>query len=213
MTSLHWQTSLQTQKGHALMQLHNWSMSTTLMYWRWLCYFAYSRRPYMVHRPTRVGTVGSCVAFERDSPGALGVFFFPPGRTLKQCRTHQGWLSVRMVGTARSQPPPGTWQSWSAVHGVDVPWRGSGIPELHAGKTACDLDMSRSLFRGCATTSQGPPWLAESMMHRNGSGSAVSRHQSLAETPGHKVSWLLCIGRLVSKHRKVMHLHAWMGMV
>ena len=25
----------------------------------------------MVHRPTRVGTVGSCIAFEEDSPGVL----------------------------------------------------------------------------------------------------------------------------------------------
>ena len=25
----------------------------------------------MVHRPTRVGTVGSCIAFEEDSPGAF----------------------------------------------------------------------------------------------------------------------------------------------
>ena len=46
MTSLHWQTSLQTQICHALTQLHNWSMSATLMYWRWLCYFASLRRPY-----------------------------------------------------------------------------------------------------------------------------------------------------------------------
>ena len=29
----------------------------------------------MVHRPTRVGTVGSCIAFEEDSPG---VFFLLP---------------------------------------------------------------------------------------------------------------------------------------
>ena len=62
------------------------------------------------------------------------------------------------------------------------------MPELHVVKTACDLDVSRSPFGGCVTMSQGPPWLAESTMHRNGSGSAVSRHQSLAETPGHKVS-------------------------
>ena len=25
----------------------------------------------MVHRPMRVGTVGSCIAFEEDSPGVL----------------------------------------------------------------------------------------------------------------------------------------------
>ena len=29
----------------------------------------------MVHRPTRVGTVGSCIAFEEDSPGVFFKFF------------------------------------------------------------------------------------------------------------------------------------------
>ena len=28
----------------------------------------------MVHRPTRVGTVGSCIAFEEDSPGVFMFF-------------------------------------------------------------------------------------------------------------------------------------------
>ena len=28
----------------------------------------------MVHRPTRVGTVGSCIAFEEDSPGDFHLF-------------------------------------------------------------------------------------------------------------------------------------------
>ena len=27
----------------------------------------------MVHRPTRVGTVGSCIAFEEDSPGVFSL--------------------------------------------------------------------------------------------------------------------------------------------
>ena len=114
MTSLHWQTSLQTQTGHAslhrwrlLTQFHNWSMRSTpehvCVTVDWVTLII-SESAHMVHRPTRVGTVGSCVAFERDSPGAFGVFFifFSPGRTLKQCRTHQGWLNVRMVGTVRS---------------------------------------------------------------------------------------------------------------
>ena len=30
----------------------------------------------MVHRPTRVGTVGSCIAFEEDSPGVFSLSFF-----------------------------------------------------------------------------------------------------------------------------------------
>ena len=42
-------------------------------------------------------------------------------------------------------------------------------------------------------------------MHRNGSGSTVSRHQIWAEMPEHKVSMTLLHCRLVSKHRKVMH--------
>ena len=82
-----------------------------------------------------IGTVGSGIAFEEDSPGIFRAWI--SGRTLKQCRTR--W-------------------SWSSDDGVDVPWKGSGILELHAVKTACDLDMSRSPFGGCVTMSQGPPW-------------------------------------------------------
>ena len=137
MTSLHWQTSLQTQKGHALTQLH-WSMSTTLMYWRWLCYACFSsRRPYMVHRPTRVGTVGLCVAFERDSPGALGVFFiiFFPGRTLKQCRTHQGWLMFRWL--ALSDP---TATDWDLAELISCSWRGCSLEEVWDTRVACSED-------------------------------------------------------------------------
>ena len=56
-------------------------------------------------------------------------------------------------------------------------------------KTTCDLDKSRSPFRGCVTTSQGPPWLAiNDAMHRNGSGSTVSRHQFSADMLEAKVS-------------------------
>ena len=79
------------------------------------------------------------------------------------------------------------------------------MPESHVVKTTCDLDVSRSPFGGCVTMSQGPPWLARSTMHRNGSGSTVSRHQIWAEMPEHKVSMTLLHCRLVSKHRKVMH--------
>ena len=59
---------------------------------------------------------------------------------------------------------------------------------------------------GCVTTLQCPPWLAiNDAMHGNSSSSVISRHQFLVEMLEAKVSWLLCIGRLVSKHRKVMH--------
>ena len=35
-----------------------------------------SESAHMVHHPTWVGTVGSCIAFEEDSPGVfLGVYF------------------------------------------------------------------------------------------------------------------------------------------
>ena len=48
-------------------------------------------------------------------------------------------------------------------------------------------------------------------MHRNGSGSTASRHQFLADMLEVKVSWLLCIDRLVSKHRKVMYWCSYTG--
>ena len=46
----------------------------------------------------------------------------------------------------------------------------------------------------------------EPMINRNGSGSAISRHQFQAQMLDHKVSWLLCVGRPVSKHRCVIHI-------
>ena len=71
MTSLHWQTSLQTQKGHALTQftLVNERDHDGLEMTSFVCYS--SRRPYMVHRPTRVGTDGSSIAFDWSSPGVF----------------------------------------------------------------------------------------------------------------------------------------------
>ena len=39
--------------------------------------------------------------------------------------------------------------------------------------------------------------------------SYTPRHQISTEMPKDKVSWLLCIGRLVSKHRHVMHIAHW----
>ena len=65
------------------------------------------------------------------------------------------------------------------------------MPELHAVKIACDLDVSRSPFRGCVTTSwclRSFKWADNNAMHGNGSGSAISRHQLLAEMPEDKVS-------------------------
>ena len=43
------------------------------------------------------------------------------------------------------------------------------------------------MIRVYLTMSQGPPWSAD-VMHRNSSGSAVSRHEFLAEMPKHKLS-------------------------
>ena len=113
--------------------------------------------------PTRVGTVGSCIAFEEDSPGVFEGL--APGRTLKQCRTHQSQSNVRMVGRAVSDPgvnfdfwtpggPGGTWDLAELIScsGMDGPWRRSGMRELHAVKIACDLDVSWSPFGGCVTT-------------------------------------------------------------
>ena len=61
------------------------------------------------------------------------------------------------------------------------------------------------------TMSQGPPWLADDAMH--GNGSVTSKTPALGTKPGHKVSWLLCIGRLVSKNRTVMHLRSGLKQV
>ena len=51
------------------------------------------------------------------------------------------------------------------------------------------------------------------MMHGNGSGSAVSRHQSWAEIPGHKVSmtslhWQTSLQ--IQKGHALMQLHQWL---
>ena len=39
---------------------------------------------------------------------------------------------------------------------------------------------------------------------RNGGGSAIARHRFLVQMPEHKVSWLICLGRLVSNYRYVI---------
>ena len=140
MTLLHWQTSLQTQKGHALTQFLKGTGygldSSCTCYGRWLCYFASLWRPYMVHRPTRVGTVGSCIAFE-------GRFTWSSFSSLQEehwsnagpTRADQmfGWLAL-------SGPEPvncerGTCQSWSPRW-----WRGCSLEVFWDTRVACSED-------------------------------------------------------------------------
>ena len=58
----------------------------------------------MVHHPMRVGTVGSCVAFERDSPGVFGVFFFffSSRKNPQAMQDPPDLINVWMVGTVGS---------------------------------------------------------------------------------------------------------------
>ena len=51
----------------------------------------------MVHRPMRVGTVGSCIAFEEDSPGVFCVFLQEEhSSNARPTRADQmfGWLTL-----------------------------------------------------------------------------------------------------------------------
>ena len=59
----------------------------------------FSRRPYMVHRPKRVGTVGSCIAFEEDSPGVFHEFF--SRKNTQAMQDPPELINVQTVGTVR----------------------------------------------------------------------------------------------------------------
>ena len=51
----------------------------------------------MVHRPTRVGTVGSCIAFEEDSPGVFLRFFFR--KNTQAMQDPPELIDVQTIGT------------------------------------------------------------------------------------------------------------------
>ena len=54
----------------------------------------------MVHRPKRVCTVGSCIAFEEDSPGVLlGIF---SRKNTQAMQDPPELINVWMVGPVRS---------------------------------------------------------------------------------------------------------------
>ena len=53
----------------------------------------------MVHRPTRVGTVGSCIAFEEDSPG---VFHLSSRKNTQAMQDPQELINVQTVSNVRS---------------------------------------------------------------------------------------------------------------
>ena len=54
----------------------------------------------MVHRPTRVGTVGSCIAFEEDSPQVFLGFF--PRKNTQAMQDPPELINVWMVIPVRS---------------------------------------------------------------------------------------------------------------
>ena len=54
----------------------------------------------MVHRPTWVGTVGSCIAFEEDSPGVFFTFFSSRKNT-QAMQDPPELINVQTVGTVR----------------------------------------------------------------------------------------------------------------
>ena len=53
----------------------------------------------MVHRPTWVGTVGSCIAFEEDSPG---VFLLSSRKNTQAMQDPPELINVQTAGTVGS---------------------------------------------------------------------------------------------------------------
>ena len=69
-----------------------------LLLYGWLGLLFTSESAYMVHRPTWVGTVGSCIAFEEDSPGA---FLLLSRKNTQAMQDPPELIKVQMVGTVR----------------------------------------------------------------------------------------------------------------
>ena len=73
--------------------------------------------------PTWVGTVGSCITFEEDSPGVF--LSFSPRKNTQAMQDPPGLIDVRMVGTVRF------WRSLPWVHGdLAGPFMSQSLPEL-----------------------------------------------------------------------------------
>ena len=110
----------------------------------WVCFT--SESAHMVHCLTQVGTVGSCNAFEEDSPGIFFDFF-----SIKNTQAMQEppeLIDVRVVSAVRFWMfLPGvhgdlanlmnnrTWWSWSPVHGVAALEGDLSTSESHVVKT------------------------------------------------------------------------------
>ena len=144
---------------------------------------------------------------------------FPPGRTLKQCRTHQSWSMFGWLVLSGSEGfclgSMVTWQTlWihrtcqnrSPVHGMDALEGDLSTSQLHVVKTTCDLDKSRSPFGGCVTTLWCLCGFSRPTMQGTESVVAVLIPDTSfwLKCWDIRCQWLLCIGRLVSKHRQVM---------
>ena len=96
-----------------------------------------SESAHMVHCPTRVGTVGSCVAFERDSPGAFGVFFIfflqgEPSSNAGPTRADWmfGWLVLSDL----------TATEWDLVELISCSWHGWSLERVWDARVACGED-------------------------------------------------------------------------
>ena len=148
---------------------------------------ASSQRPYMVHHPTWVGTARShvtwlCLESFDDT--------WDSRQTPKSLRICQSWLMFRWLAlsgfgacclgsmvTWQTYFLPRTCQSQSNIHGMDVPWGGSEYFQVACGEDHMWSQQISIIFQGCVTMSQGSLWFSEWTMHRNGSGSTISRHQ------------------------------------
>ena len=76
----------------------------------------------MVHRPAWVGTVGLCIAFEEDSPGA---FLLPSRKNTQAMQDPPELIDVQTVDTVRF------WRSLPWVHGdLAGPFISQNLPEL-----------------------------------------------------------------------------------
>ena len=199
---------------------HNWSMRSTLehVFCCMITGFAFtSESAYMVHQSNAGWHCWIVYCFWGGF--TWGFALFPPGRTLKQCRTHQGWsmfgwlalsgsggLCLGSMVTWQDLLITRTCQSWSAVHGVDCPRGDLSTSQSHVVKTTCDLDKSRSPFGGCVTMS----WCLHGFSRPTMQGTESVVAVLIPDTSfwlkcwDIKCQWLLCIGRLVSKHRQVM---------
>ena len=138
MTSLHWQTSLQTQKGHALMQSLKGTgygldfdvKKMTLLF----CFFTEALPGASSNTSWHCWIM--CCFWERFTWSSWVFFFFSPGRTLKQCRTHQGWFECSDGWHCQILQP----LTWDLAELISCSWRGCSLEGVWDTRVACSED-------------------------------------------------------------------------